>query len=153
MQPYFALTHMIHQIKELYLAASTDQLQLIEREVQSKKGEHCVKTGGRIIGRRKVSKDLLFLDIQSNGNQLQVMLDHVKLEGSLKKNPSFSFKDILEACSRGAIIGIEGYPGRTAAGEFTIIASEFNLLAPCDKNLPMMNWSHKKTLKDSELRF
>lgn len=50
-------------------------------------------------------------------------------------------------------MGIEGYPGRTSAGEFTLIATNFSLLAPCDKNLPMMNWSHKKTLKDSEVRF
>ncbi len=32
-------------------------------------------------------------------------------------------------------------------------ATEFKLLSAIDKNLPMMNWSHKKTLKDSELRF
>jgi lysyl-tRNA synthetase class II len=38
-----------------------------------------VRSGGRIVGRRKVSKDLLFLDVQSNGEQLQFMLDHVKL--------------------------------------------------------------------------
>jgi lysyl-tRNA synthetase class II len=81
------------------------------------------------------------------------MLDHVKLEDSLKANPSISFKDIAEACHRGAIVGIEGYPGRTSAGEFTIVATGFNVLSNCDKNMPMMNWSHKKTLKDSELRF
>lgn len=81
------------------------------------------------------------------------MLDHVKLAKALEKNPSITFKDIVEACSRGAIVGIEGYPGRTVAGEFTIIATDFSLLSSCDKNLPMMNWSHKKTLKDSELRF
>jgi lysyl-tRNA synthetase, class II len=27
------------------------------------------------------------------------------------------------------------------------------LLANTEKNLPMMNWNHKKTLKDSEKRF
>ena len=26
-------------------------------------------------------------------------------------------------------------------------------LAGCDKNLPMTNWNHKKTLKDKETRF
>lgn len=63
---------------------------------------------------------------------------------------NFDFKEIAEACQRGAIVGIEGYPGRTEAGEFTIIAQKFSLLAPCNINMPMMNWSHKKTLKDSE---
>lgn len=66
---------------------------------------------------------------------------------------NFSFKDIAEACQRGGLVGIEGYPGRTTAGEFTIIAQEFSLLGKTAQNLPMMNWQHKKTLKDSELRF
>jgi lysyl-tRNA synthetase, class II len=56
-------------------------------------------------------------------------------------------------CQRGAIVGITGFPGRTEAGEFTIIATHLELLSNCDKNLPMMNWNHKKTLKDSEKRF
>ncbi len=77
------------------------------------------------------------------------MLDHNKM----MIEESVLFRDIAEACQRGAIVGIEGYPGRTYAGEFTIIATKFSFLAPCDKNLPMMNWSHKKTLKDSEVRF
>jgi lysyl-tRNA synthetase, class II len=82
------------------------------------------------------------------------MLDHTKLSESLYKHgPYISFKDFADACVRGAIVGIEGIPGRTDAGEFTITATDFSLLAPCDKNLPMMNWNHKKTLKDAELRF
>jgi lysyl-tRNA synthetase class 2 len=82
------------------------------------------------------------------------MIDHTKLTESLYKyGNEITFKDFAEACERGAIIGIEGIPGRTAAGEFTIIATDFSLLAACDKNLPMMNWNHKKTLKDAELRF
>jgi len=80
------------------------------------------------------------------------MLDHTKLNESLFKK-GVTFKEYADACQRGAIVGIEGEPGRTEAGEFTIIADDFSLLAACDKNLPMMNWNHKRTLKDSELRF
>ena len=80
------------------------------------------------------------------------MLDHTRLNEALQRQ-EIAFKEIAEACVRGAIVGIEGVPGRTEAGEFTIIAKEFSLLAECGKNLPMMNWSHKKTLKDAELRF
>ncbi len=50
-------------------------------------------------------------------------------------------------------MGITGYPTRTAAGEFTILAKDFSYLAECPKNLPMMNWNHKNTLKDGEKRF
>lgn len=35
-----------------------------------REGAQAVRSGGRIVGRRKVSKDLLFLDLQSNGEQL-----------------------------------------------------------------------------------
>jgi len=38
-------------------------------------------------------------------------------------------------------------------GEYSVIANDVKLLAVCDKNLPMMNWNHKKTLKDGEKRF
>ena len=60
---------------------------------------------------------------------------------------------VIDPCQRGAIVGIEGKPGYTEAGEFTVIADNLSLLSTCDKNLPMMNWNHKKTLKDSEKRF
>lgn len=128
---------------------SNDELRAVAERPQER-----VRTGGRIIGRRKASKDLLFLDLQSNGETIQVMIDHTKLADALYRyGPTITFKDFAEACVRGAIVGIEGIPGRTAAGEFTIIATDFSLLAGCDKNLPMMNWNHKKTLKDAELRF
>ena len=51
------------------------------------------------------------------------------------------------------IVGVSGSPGRTEAGEFTIVAESLDVLAQCPKNLPMMNWNHKKTLKDNEKRF
>ena len=33
------------------------------------------------------------------------------------------------------------------------MAEDVAHLASCDINLPMMNWNHKKTLKDKEVRF
>ena len=62
-------------------------------------------------------------------------------------------KQVAQHCHRGAIVGIDGHPGRTVAGEFTVIAEQVTALAECPKNLPMMNWNHKKTLKDGEKRF
>ena len=78
------------------------------------------------------------------------MLDFKHMMDSLG---DLDFKEIADACQRGAIVGIEGFPGRTDAGEFTIVGRKFSLLAPCNINMPMMNWDHKKTVKDSELRF
>lgn len=148
-QLYFSLSHMIREIKDRYEKLSKEELGAIGSVPEGR-----LRTGGRIVGRRKASKDLLFLDLQSNGEIIQVMLNHTKLNESLSKyGAQITFKDFSDACVRGAIVGVEGVPGRTDAGEFTIIASDFSLLAPCDKNLPMMNWNHKKALKDAELRF
>lgn len=62
-------------------------------------------------------------------------------------------KALALSCHRGAIVGVNGYPGRTEAGEFSVVAEQVTPLAECPKNLPMMNWNHKKTLKDGEKRF
>ena len=106
-----------------------------------------VSLSGRIIGRRKASSGLMFLDLESNGENIQILINKTKLqrEDLMSK--------IANACQRGAIVSIEGYPGRSQAGEFSIIAEKVHLMAECPKNLPMMNWNHKKTLKDGEKRF
>ena len=77
---------------------------------------------------------------------MQVMLDSSNFDGQ-------NFRQIVHTCQRGAIIGVSGHLGRTAAGEFTLVANQFSHLASCPQNLPMMNWSHKSTLKDGEVRF
>lgn len=79
---------MIKEIKGKYGELSREDLQ---------SGGEYVRTGGRIIGRRKASKDLIFLDLQSNGDVIQVMLDHTKLNGSLEKN-NVTFKEYADAC-------------------------------------------------------
>lgn len=45
-----------------------------------------VSVGGRIIGRRKASSSLLFVDLESNGQTIQVMFDQSQVkEGHLIK--------------------------------------------------------------------
>ena len=78
------------------------------------------------------------------------MIDESKVSQS---SAELQMKSIALSCHRGAIVGIQGYPGRTQAGEFSIIAQDVVPLTTCPKNLPMMNWNHKKTLKDGEKRF
>ena len=79
-QPYFSLSHMIREIKDRYEKLSKEELAAIGSVPEGR-----VRTGGRIVGRRKASKDLLFLDLQSNGESIQVMLNHTKLNESLSK--------------------------------------------------------------------
>lgn len=108
MKPYFRLTHSIPEIKALSLDTN-----------------NCVETAGRIIGRRKASGSLLFVDVESNGETLQVMFNQNKMGQTIDE---FKSKTV-EACQRGAIVGVKGYPGKTDAGEFTVIAQELSLLA------------------------
>ena len=61
--------------------------------------------------------------------------------------------DHTQSLRRGSIIGIEGVPGVTPAGEFSLFANKLTYLADCEQPLPMTNWDHKKTLKDGERRF
>jgi lysyl-tRNA synthetase class 2 len=135
-KPYFAVSHSITQV----LKAHKDRIDLPDSSTT-------LKFGGRIAGRRKASQGLIFLDLESNGTQLQVMLDQAQMPNHL------DFSLLQATCQRGAILGIEGTPYRTQAGEFTILASEVSHLAECPKNMPMMNWAHKSTLKDGEKRF
>lgn len=69
-QPYYNLSDSIKTIKTNY-----NDKDLTSEHFQ----DLVIKTGGRIIGRRKVSKELLFLDLQSNGETIQIMIDHAKL--------------------------------------------------------------------------
>ena len=64
-QPYFSLSHMIREIRDKYERMSNDELRVVAERPAER-----VRTGGRIVGRRKASKDLLFLDLQSNGETI-----------------------------------------------------------------------------------
>ena len=70
-----------------------------------------VSISGRIIGRRKASQSLLFLDLESDGETLQVMIDSSILENDTDQ-PDL-MRSIATSCHRGAIVGIDGYPGRS----------------------------------------
>lgn len=105
-----------------------------------------VKLAGRIIGIRKANKNIHFLDVSSNGHNLQVKYDkrHVA-----ENDENIDSKDL----NRGDIIGIVGNPCRTKAGELTLSAKSCIRLSECIHNMPMMNWTHTQTLKDMEVRF
>jgi hypothetical protein len=53
-QPYFTISHIIKDIKSQF--KDKDLSSTSFKEIK-------IRTGGRIIGRRKASKDLIFLDI------------------------------------------------------------------------------------------
>ena len=51
------------EIKVKYEALGSDNLRIIEEAIKQGETSEVLRSGGRIVGRRKVSKDLLFLDL------------------------------------------------------------------------------------------
>ena len=94
-----------------------------------------IQLGGRIFTKRESSSKLIFYNIESNGERVQVMCQLQEATGSVP------FEKQHEHLGRGDIIGIIGYPGRTAPnnrpeGELSIFAQQVMLLTPCLHVLP-----------------
>jgi lysyl-tRNA synthetase class 2 len=88
-----------------------------------------VRVGGRIYTKRVSGSKLAFYDIRAEGVKVQVMCQAQEAKGDV------SFEDQHEHLRRGDIVGIIGYPGRTAPqkrpeGELSIFAQEIILLTP-----------------------
>jgi len=98
---------------------------------------------GRVVSIRSASKKLFFINIQSDGDTVQV-LGNVMFYG-IKENFSEDFKKI----QRGDIIGVIGNPHRSLHGELSILPKFIEVLTPCLKSIP----SVRNSLTDIEIRF
>ncbi|KAH6647504.1 lysyl-tRNA synthetase [Truncatella angustata] len=121
-----------------------------------KSGEHqkdkVIRIQARMYNKRASGNKLVFYDVRDEGVKLQIMCQANEVgEGA----PEFTKQH--EHLRRGDIIGIIGYPGRTAPknkiekgeeGELSIFATEVVLLTPCLHQLPDEYYG----LKDQELR-
>lgn len=96
--------------------------------------------GARIFNKRASGNKLVFYDVKTDGIKLQIMC---QLQES--KEGGVPFAEQHEHLRRGDIIGIVGYPARTAPakkiergeeGELSIFATEITLLTPCLHQLP-----------------
>lgn len=76
-----------------------------------KSGEHKedteIRVAGRIYNKRASGTKLVFYDIKSNGIRLQIMCQ-------AQAHSNEDFEKQHEHLRRGDIIGVIGYPGRTA---------------------------------------
>ncbi|KAH9886557.1 lysyl-tRNA synthetase [Xylariomycetidae sp. FL2044] len=123
-----------------------------------KSGEHektkVLRIAGRVYKKRASGNKLLFYDIRgNNGVKVQVMCQAQEVADG---TPPFEKQH--EHLRRGDIIGIVGYPGRTAPkskiekgeeGELSVFASEVILLSPCLHQLPDEYYG----FKDQEQRY
>lgn len=104
--------------------------------------EQTVSVAGRVISMRAMGSNLIFYDLQGDGQKLQIMVNSKNHEGEE------DFKTTHQYIRRGDIIGVKGKPGRTATGELSLAPGLVKLLAPCLHMLPGITG-----LKDQETRY
>lgn len=130
----------------------TDLKDFLKKYESIKTGEHLkdveVRVGGRVYTKRSSGSKLVFYDIKAEGVKVQVMCQAQEASGSV------SFEQQHEHLRRGDVIGIVGYPGRTAPrnrpeGELSIFAKEIILLSPCLHQIPSEHYG----FKDQEQRY
>ncbi|MCJ1328081.1 lysyl-tRNA synthetase [Thelotrema lepadinum] len=110
-----------------------------------------VRLGGRIYTKRSSGAKLVFYDIRPEGVlgvKIQIMCQAQYATGSVP------FEQQHKHLRRGDIIGVVGFPGRTAPkgredGELSIFAQEIKILAPCLHQIPSEHFG----FKDQEQRF
>jgi lysyl-tRNA synthetase class 2 len=97
---------------------------------------------GRVMSIRRAGKKLFFIDIQSNGRNVQVL-------GNMMHYKENDFKKDFELIQRGDIIGVVGHPHRSKAGELSILPVFVQVLTPCLKLIPAV----RNDYTDKELRY
>lgn len=107
-----------------------------------------MRIAGRIYTKRASGNKLIFYDIRAEGVKVQVMCQAQNAVGDVP------FEEQHEHLRRGDVVGIVGFPGRTAPknrpdGELSIFASEVVLLAPCLHAIPSEHYG----FQDKEQRF
>ncbi|ETO20619.1 cytoplasmic lysine-tRNA ligase Krs1 (predicted) [Reticulomyxa filosa] len=120
--------------------SSLEKAQVLENEQ--------VSLAGRVVSVRKSSGGLRFYDVQADGSNLQFVANkrlflflfffffEVKKGGGLDTKDGNEYDRVHNLIRRGDIIGVEGYPGKTKAGELSVFARHCMLLSPCLRMLP-----------------
>ena len=115
---------------------------------QSETLQEEIKLTGMITSFRDYGKKLKFLDIERNGQSLQLKISREYFNGEMK------FSDISELFSKGDKVGVTGQPTKTKSGELSLLVSKIKLLAPCLRNLPATNYENSnKRFKKRYLDF
>jgi len=111
------------------------------------------RMAGRVTLKRGAGK-LVFYTFVSNQKELQIMANcsiwnNIEIIDGKPTDESLSaFKALHGSISRGDIIGVEGFIGKSKKGELSIFAKDITVLASCVRTLPKHSG-----LKDTETRF
>jgi lysyl-tRNA synthetase class 2 len=101
-----------------------------------------IRIAGRVKGKRASGNKLIFYDLSSNGNSIQLMCTLGDHEGD-------NFKEVHGLINRGDIIGVRGLVGKSKRGQLSVFPREVKLLSPCLHMLP----TDYQGLKDQETRY
>lgn len=99
--------------------------------------EHVTSLAGRIMTKRSAGK-LVFYGLQGEGKTLQILSDVSSYEGGQE-----AFTKIHNLLRRGDLVGVQGFPGKSKAGELSIVPTKLTLLAPCFHMLPKSHYGFK----------
>lgn len=117
----------------------------------SRHPEHVENIAGRVMLIRDSSKKLKFYTLQQEGYNLQIMLDlrHYIFPDTFTDSEKLeNFKTLSSKISRGDILGITGFVGKSHKGELSIFPSNVIILSRCLHLLPMSHFG----IKDDELK-
>ncbi|KAF1944632.1 lysyl-tRNA synthetase [Clathrospora elynae] len=90
---------------------------------------------GRVRSVRLLGSKLMFLDIERDTQQLQVMVELKKL--TVRPGFDEDFKDFKKVARLGDWVSITGNPTRTTTGQLSVVALEVPwVLAPCLHHIP-----------------
>ena len=102
-----------------------------------------VSVAGRIHGVRQASKNLHFIDLKSDDGDIQVKVN------AKHYSAQANFSGEVGSLRRGDVVGVEGVPCKTNAGELSIDALKITMLSPCLRMMP----NPKTTLENIDKRF
>lgn len=115
-----------------------------------KKKDTSFKVVGRILLRREASKKLYFYKVLVDGNEVQVCSNLQDYQQEGKEITKDSDEFIWNKNSyMGDIIGVEGYIGKTNAGEITVFSRSGIILTPCLVTIPKEHFG----IEDPEIRY
>lgn len=97
-------------------------------------GDWRMRTAGRIVAIREASKNLVFLDVQSDGATVQVLSEAKHFHGTLgedgdKDAVKLEFRKVHESLRRGDIIG--ACCGGRSAPRRRVVVAHFCLVLQC----------------------
>lgn len=109
-----------------YAYSRTHSTAAARSQFQDEAPELSAAVAGRVVAIRRMGK-ATFLHLQDDSGRLQIYL----------KKDDIATYDHLRLLDIGDIIGVDGYMFRTRAGEVTLHARSFDLLAKCLRPLPV----------------